>query len=123
MKRILYIDDEPSLRQLVQFMLEQKDNIELLEAETGKMGLQIALEQLPDIILLDVSLPDISGYDVLKKLQDNEPTTNIPVIAVSGNSLPEDVAKGLKAGFHGYLTKPIMVKEFYSLIEDTLDSF
>ena len=120
MKTILYIEDDASLRQLVDFMLQKKDDIRYLQEETGAAGLRAAREILPDIILLDLSLPDISGFEVLSHLKRDGGTGPIPVIAVSGDSLPEDVAKGLEAGFDGYLTKPLGVSEFYSLIDHLL---
>jgi CheY-like chemotaxis protein len=121
MKTALYIEDDPSLRQLVHFILQKRDDFLLLEADTGFTGLQIALQEKPDIILLDLSLPDISGYEVLRRLQGNDVTSNIPVIAVSGDSLPEDIEKGLEAGFDGYLAKPIDVRKFYTILDEKID--
>lgn len=120
MKKILYIEDDMSLRRLVQFILEKRDDLEMIEAETGSQGLRMAIEQQPDIILLDLSLPDLNGYDVFSRLQSNNGVSMIPVIAVSGDSLPEDIEKGLQAGFRNYLTKPIDIKSFYALLDETL---
>ncbi|HKJ64015.1 MAG TPA: response regulator [Desulfopila sp.] len=122
MKTILYIEDDPSLRQLVDFMLQKRDDVRFLQEETGAAGIQTARECRPDIILLDLSLPDISGYEVLPRLKNDNGTGAIPVIALSGDSLPEDVARGIEAGFDAYLTKPLGVSDFYSLIDRMLDS-
>ncbi|MBM9606047.1 response regulator [Desulfopila inferna] len=120
MKKILYIEDDHSLRQLIKFIINNRDDLHLLEAETGAAGLQLALQEAPDIILLDLSLPDISGYDILLKLHNTEATAEIPVIAMSGDSLPEDIEKGLRAGFRGYLTKPVDIKKFYATLDAAL---
>lgn len=121
MKKILYIEDDSSLRQLVRFIIDNRNDLFLYEAETGAAGLQLALQQTPDIIFLDLSLPDISGYEVLQKLRGDKATAEIPVIAVSGDSLPEDVEKGMHAGFSGYLTKPIEVRKFYAALDAALE--
>ncbi len=124
MKTVLYIEDDPSLRQLVDFMLQKMPDVSVrfLQEKTGTAGIQAARESRPDIILLDLSLPDISGFEVLERLKNDSGTGAIPVIALSGDSLPEDVAKGLEAGFDGYLTKPLGVSDFYSLIDRMLAS-
>ncbi len=122
MKTILYIEDDPSLRQLVEFMLQKKNDVLFLQEETGAAGIRTARERRPDIILLDLSLPDISGYEVLSRLKSDNGTGATPVIALSGDSLPEDIARGIEAGFDAYLTKPLGVSEFYSLIDGMLDS-
>ncbi len=120
MKKILYIEDDLSLRRLVQFILERRDDLEMIEAETGFQGVKMAVEQRPDMILLDLSLPDLNGYDVFARLQSDDGVRKIPVIALSGDSLPEDIEKGLQAGFRDYLTKPIDIKTFYALLDETL---
>lgn len=117
---ILYIEDDSAIRQLVTFLLQRRDNFQLLEAETGTKGVQMAIECQPDMILLDLSLPDISGFDVLKQLQNHETTSTIPIIAVSGNSSPNDIELGLNAGFDHYLTKPLTVAGFDTVINETI---
>lgn len=117
---ILYIEDDEANRTLVQFIIERRADISLLEAESGSEGIEMACRHLPDIILLDLSLPDITGFDVLKKLKDAPSVAQTPVIALTGDSLPEDRAKAMKAGFYGYLTKPLSVQDFYTLLDKTL---
>jgi len=114
---VLYIEDDPANRTLVQFIFETRDDISLIEADTGYGGIEMACSQNPDIIILDLSLPDLSGFDVLKKLQSEPAVSAVPVIALTGDSLPQDRAKGLEAGFFSYMTKPIDVKTFYSVID------
>ncbi|MEE4241420.1 MAG: response regulator [Desulfopila sp.] len=120
MKKILYIEDDISLRQLVRFILDKREDLQMIEAETGSQGLQMAIEEQPDIILLDISLSDLNGYEVFSRLKKNDSVCKIPVIAVSGDSMPEDIEKGLQAGFSAYLTKPINIKDFYNLLDKTL---
>lgn len=93
--KILYIEDDEANRQLVGFIFTKRPDLILLEAVSGNEGLQMAFETNPDLILLDLSLPDIDGFAVLKKLQDHEATHNIPIIALSGNNTPNDIHQGL----------------------------
>ena len=118
-RRILYIEDDLANRQLIQFIIDRRDDLELFLAENGKTGIQIAKEMVPDLILLDLSLPDITGFEVFNQLKNTDQTGNIPVIAVSGDSLPQDVERGLQAGFTNYLGKPIQVAELYKAIDDS----
>lgn len=120
--KILYIEDDQANRQLVNFIVMRREDLLLLEAETGNDGLRLVREQKPDIILLDLSLPDISGYEVLDHIQSDSTTSSIPVICVSGDNLPQDIEKGLEAGFSDYIGKPIDVIRFYNIIDKTLDS-
>ncbi len=114
---VLYIEDDIANRQLVQFIFSRRDDLQLIEAETGSSGIQLAIQQHPGLILLDLNLPDLDGYEILKQLQSVSSTSHIPVIAVSGSSSPADISKGMNAGLQGYLTKPIQVVELYALID------
>jgi CheY-like chemotaxis protein len=102
---------------LVEDIIARRPDIRLLSAKNGKQGIKLARDTLPDIILMDINLPGISGIEALKILIEDSTTTHIPVIALSANALPRDIEKGLDAGFFRYLTKPIRVNEFI----DTLD--
>ncbi len=117
---VLYIEDDEANRQLVQFIFARREDLHLLEAETGTAGIKMAFEHQPDMILLDLSLPDINGYKVLEKLHSDNSTNHIPVVAVSGDSMPEDVQKGMDAGLQGYITKPIKIMELYEVIDKTI---
>lgn len=119
---VLYIEDDEANRTLVQFIFARCNNITLLQAETGSEGIKLAIQKLPHIILLDLSLPDASGFDVLKDLKNGAETAHIPVIALTGENSPQDIAKGIEAGFFGYLTKPIDVTSFYDMIDKTIQS-
>jgi CheY-like chemotaxis protein len=89
----------------------------LLSVRYGNRGIEIERASRPDVILMDINLPGISGIRALKVLAEDPATAHIPVIALSANAMPRDIEKGLEAGFFRYLTKPIKVNEFM----DTLD--
>lgn len=116
---ILYIEDNETNRQLVRMIVTRRTDLTLLEAETGKSGLQTAFTQQPDLILLDISLPDISGPEVLRKLLDNPLTQHTPVIALTGNSLAE--TRMTSPDFSDYLSKPIDIQVLYSAIDRALN--
>ena len=88
-------------------LLKQRPQIELIDALEPGLRLKLALEEKPDLILLDINLPGINGYEVLEQLRRHKETDNIPVIAVSANAMPQDIAKGEAVGFNDYITKPI----------------
>lgn len=119
---VLYIEDDSFNRELVRLIMEKRDNIKLLEAETGAAGLQCFKEHHPEIVLLDLGLPDSSGYEILKKIQRDDDMKSATVIAVSGDSHPEDISKGLKAGFQGYITKPIIIEELFKVLDTAIAS-
>ena len=83
----------------------------------GTLGIELARASQPEVILMDINLPGISGIEALKILREDPATAHIPVVALSANAMPRDIEKGLEAGFFRYLTKPIKVNEFM----DTLD--
>ena len=104
---VLYIEDNTVNVLLMEAMLSQQTRLRMLSAETPEAGLQIARTQRPDLILLDIQLPGIDGYEVLRRLRADEATRDIPVIAISANALNADIERGHAAGFDDYLTKPI----------------
>jgi PAS domain S-box-containing protein len=115
---LLCVEDNPANLLLVEKLLERRPDIRLLMAKDGIRGIEIARASRPDVILMDINLPGISGLIALGILAENAETANIPVIALSANAMPDDIEKGMAAGFFRYLTKPIKVREFM----DTLDS-
>jgi len=116
-RSVLCVEDNPANLTLVARLLARRSDLRLLSARDGRRGVELAHSAQPDVILMDINLPGISGLTALKILLDNPATAHIPVIAMSANAMPRDIAKGLEAGFFRYLTKPIKVKEFM----DTLD--
>ncbi len=117
---VLYIEDDEANRQLVEFIMARRTDLTLILAENGYNGIEKAVKHTPNVILLDLSLPDIDGFTVLKKLLEDEKTKEIPVIAISGNSAPMDIDTGLKAGFKGYLAKPVNIEKLYTAIDANL---
>jgi len=119
---LLYIEDNPSNLSLVKSILESHSSYTILTAQSGKEGLELARNKSVDLILLDLNLPDIHGFEVFKHLKTNEKTRDISVIAVSANAMPNDIQQALGKGFDNYVTKPINVKEFLANIDETLNS-
>ncbi|HEY5997196.1 MAG TPA: ATP-binding protein, partial [Candidatus Deferrimicrobiaceae bacterium] len=110
--RLLYVEDNPANMKLVEQIIARHPDIRLLTAMTGYSGIEIARESRPDVILMDINLPDINGFDALDVLRSEPDTARIPVIAISANAMPQDIERGMKAGFFRYITKPIKVDEF-----------
>lgn len=113
---VLYIEDNPANLRLVTQLLNQQANIKLYSAEEPLYGIKLALEHTPDLVLLDINLPNIDGYEVFKRLRNNEMTKNIPVIAISANAMQKDIERGIAAGFDKYITKPINVQELLQAV-------
>lgn len=93
----------------------------MLSAIDGNLGIALARAHLPDVILMDINLPGISGIQALEILREDPVTTRIPIIAISANAMPRDIEKGLEAGFFRYLTKPIKVAEFMDVLDMALN--
>ena len=110
--KVLYVEDNPANLRLIEQVLSSKDNVEMISAHEPNLGLELAKSELPDLILLDINLPGMSGYEVLKILRGDSVTKDIPVFAVSANAMIVDIEKGLNAGFDDYITKPIDVASF-----------
>ena len=120
--QILYIEDNPSNRRLIEKILNGEPSLSLLSANNGMDGLRLInkIERNPDIILLDINLPDIDGYEVIRKIKQNNETKNIPVIAISANAMLDERKYALDKGFIKYLTKPIDVQELLSTLYSIL---
>lgn len=119
-RTLLYIEDNPANLRLLHKVIDTHTGLLLLEARTAEQGLAIAKEQRPDLIMLDINLPGMSGFEVLRRLQDNPDTCNIPVIAISANAMERDIKKGLDAGFIDYLTKPLVIPKLLELLNSVL---
>jgi signal transduction histidine kinase/ActR/RegA family two-component response regulator len=121
--QVLYIEDNPTNLRLVEKILGKRADIRLLTAVSGHDGLEIIKQQALSLILLDINLPDMDGFQVLQTLKNNSNTRNIPVIAITANAMARDIEHGLSAGFSGYLTKPLDVAQFIETVEQTLQAF
>jgi CheY-like chemotaxis protein len=93
----------------------------LLSARDGNRGIELARASLPEVILMDINLPGISGIEALQILREDPATAHIPVVALSANAMPRDIEKGLQAGFFRYLTKPIKINEFMEALGVALE--
>jgi PAS domain S-box-containing protein len=114
--RVLYVEDNPTNRALMDAWFSDRPHWRLALAEDGESGLSQALAQPPDAVLLDLHLPGLDGYGVLRALRADPRTSAVPVIAVTADAKPEDRAQGLAAGFDGYVTKPVMFDELALLL-------
>ena len=115
-KRILYIEDNPDNRMLIRRVL-QAEGYTILEATDGQTGLQVAFEQRPDLILIDINLPEIDGYEVTARLKQLPGLNKVPVIAITANVMKGDREKTLAAGCDGYIQKPVDIDLLPSQIE------
>jgi len=120
-RTLLYVEDNPANMKLVERLMAQRPDIRLLSAINGTLGIEVARASRPEMILMDINLPGISGIEAMRILREDPATAHIPIVALSANAMPRDIEKGLKAGFFRYLTKPIRVTEFMDTLNATLD--
>lgn len=113
---VLYIDDNHANQKLVKSILDTVPNIHLLQATNARLGLGVAEEQAPDLILLDINMPDINGYQLLDTLRRLPQFRHTPIVAVTANAMTSDIEKGIKAGFNDYLSKPFDINVFLSTV-------
>jgi two-component system, cell cycle response regulator DivK len=116
MRRILIVDDEETNQRLFKAILETK-GYETLQAYDGTNGIKIAKESQPDLILMDIQIPEIDGIAAFKILQSEPLTMNIPIIALTSYSMSGDREKFLSLGFRDYIAKPISIHEFLALLD------
>lgn len=120
--RVLYVEDNLANINLVEAILERLPQVELITAMQGRLAMSLAQEHRPNVILLDLHLPDMHGSDVLRTLKSEGHTRDIPVVIISADAIPAHVDELLTLGAHGYLTKPIDVREFLRVVEEHLGS-
>ncbi len=118
--KVLYIEDNPANVQLMQMILDNFDRVRFATAHNGELGLVLARNFAPDVVLLDINLPGINGYDVLRQLREQAGTASIPIIGISANAMPYDIARAEEAGFDGYVTKPFDIDDIYKRLEPYL---
>jgi two-component system cell cycle response regulator DivK len=116
---VLYIEDNPDNMTLVRRVLEI-EGYKVIPAGTGKEGLLKAFETIPDLIITDINLPDIDGYEITDTLKKDRNTAHIPIIAMTANVMTKDRESVLQAGCDGYISKPIDIDELPSQIETFL---
>ena len=114
---LLYIEDNKANLNLVEGIIARRPDLKLLSALNGDVGMTLARQHLPDVILMDINLPGLNGIQVLNLLRKDPLTARIPVVAISANAMLGDIKKGMDAGFLRYLTKPIILKEFIEAVD------
>ncbi len=117
---ILCIEDNPVNMKLIHRILAKNGDYRIIEASTGAEGIRLAKREKPNLILTDINLPDMNGYQILATLQENPQTQQIPVIALTADAMKEDIERAKRAGFSGYVTKPIDIPALFALINPLL---
>jgi PAS domain S-box-containing protein len=117
---VLCIEDDPANQKLIQAVFSRWKRMRLILAQDGIQGLELALSGRPDLILLDIDLPGLNGYDILRALRERDHTRHIPVIGVSARAMPADMDLAVGATFHAYLTKPYQLRDLHAAIESAL---
>lgn len=119
-KLVLYVEDNPANLKLVTQLFGRLKNVKLITAHTASLGIELAQSRLPDLILLDINLPGMNGYQVLQLLKSDPTLYNTPVVAVTAKAMPQDIEHGRSAGFSAYLTKPLDFNNFFEVIDPLL---
>jgi len=119
---VMYIEDNPMNMRLMQQILSRRKSLELRQATSAELGIEMALENPPALIMMDINLAGMNGYQALAALKANTRTAHIPVIAISANAMVGDRERGLQAGFVDYLTKPLDVARLNLVIDQLLAS-
>lgn len=119
-KKVLYVEDNPANLRLVTNIFTKLDGIELVSAMTPSEGMELAASEKPDLILLDINMPEMSGYEMYDALREIPAFSKVPIMAISANAMPADVEKGLSHGFDEYLTKPLDIKNFIDKVHQYL---
>jgi len=116
-RTLLYVEDNPANLELVEQIVARRKDLRMLSAADGSIGIEFARAYQPDVILMDINLPGISGIDAMRVLRADPSTAHIPIVALSANAVPRDIAKALEAGFFSYITKPIKVEHFMQTLD------
>jgi CheY-like chemotaxis protein len=119
-KLVLYVEDNPANVAFMRDLVSTLENIDLLTAPTAEMGVELARGRHPDVVIMDINLPGMSGLDALRALRDAPDTKGIPVIALTAAASDRDKQRGVDAGFYRYLTKPVKVDELVAALGDLL---
>jgi signal transduction histidine kinase/ActR/RegA family two-component response regulator len=120
LRTLLYVEDNPANLMLIEHIVDGHPSLRILSAHDGSLGVELARHHVPDVILMDIGLPGMSGVQALNILRKDPATAHIPVIALSANAMPRDIELAREAGFFHYLTKPIKINEFMNALDDAL---
>ena len=119
-QRILYVEDNPANQRLMQEAFEDRQDLEIICVHNAELGLDMVRSQEIDMVLMDINLPGMDGVEALHRLQDDERSRGIPVVAISANAMESDVRRGLREGFRHYLTKPVDMMQLFDIIDTHL---
>lgn len=119
MKRILVVEDNETNMYLIRFILKNK-GYQVIEAITGEEGVEFALKEKPDLVIMDIQLPGIDGLETTRRIRDSEAGKELPIVALTSHAMVGDKEKALKAGCTGYIEKPINPETFIAQIEKYL---
>ena len=119
-RTLLYVEDNPANLKLVEQIIARRPDLRLYTATNGAAGIASALAHKPEVILMDINMPGMSGIEAMEILRRDPSTAHTPIIALSANAMPHDIAKGLEAGFFNYITKPMKVNEFMASLDAAL---
>jgi len=119
---ILYIEDNPSNVEFMRDVLGDFERLELVTGPTAEMGIELAVSRKPDLVIMDINLPGISGIEALQRLRQRSETHRVPIIALSAAASARDRQRGVEAGFHSYLAKPVKVEELIETVQRILDA-
>jgi CheY-like chemotaxis protein len=119
-QKVLYVEDNDANFMLMSRILESRPTIELIRAPLGETAVKLAAEFKPDLVLLDLNLPDFPGSEVLRRLRADSTTEAIPVIVISADATPSQIEKLLSAGARNYLTKPFSIEILLAVVDEAL---
>ena len=119
-RTLLYVEDNPANLELVEQLIARRPDLRLISAADANLGIEFARAYQPEVILMDINLPGISGIEAMEILRADPSTAHIPIVALSANAVPRDIEKALAAGFFNYLTKPIKVVQFMDALDAAL---
>ena len=120
LRTVLYVENNPANLELIEQLIARRPELHFLSAADGNLGVEFARAYHPEVILMDIGLPGISGVEAMKILRADPATAQIPIIALSANAMPRDIERGLAAGFFNYITKPIKVDQFTEALNAAL---
>jgi CheY-like chemotaxis protein len=118
---VLYIEDNPANVLLMEELVGRLPGVRLVSAHTAEIGIALAHQERPDLVIMDINLPGMDGFQALATLRSARETQDIPVIALSANAMPKAVSRGLAAGFRSYHTKPIQIEAFMRTVREILE--
>ena len=117
---IVYVEDNPSNVAFMTDLLDDYERVDLVTAPSAEIGIELVRARKPHVVIMDINLPGMSGFDAVKRLQEWPETREIPVIALSAAAMVRDAARIKEAGFYRYLTKPVKVDELSAVLEELL---